>query len=245
MELVSVLRVLARRRLLVALGVLAAAVVGYAASGAISVGPFGASEQQSTVAYSQIQIDTPKSLLVDLEVNSSAIGTQTVLLADRMPKSAVQAEIARTAGIRPEQLTVLPTDAAYPARVSPLATRGAEVASTPRGTYLLEVSATTEFPIISVAASGPDRRTVRRLAEAPTTVLRSLTDAGARTLEHQLSVKALAPVVFASNVDGGGHGRLLGLIVFVTLSALWCGALVIATGIARSWRVIDDAPVAV
>jgi hypothetical protein len=239
MELVSVLRVLAGRPLLVAAGLVTAVLAGCAASGAVFPG-VGAPARQTTTAYAQIQIDTPQSLLADLAADASAIGTQTVLLADRLPKREVAAAIARAAGIAPAKLTVLAADSAYPVLVSPLATRGAEAASTPTGAYVLTVTASTQFPVIGVAASGPDGATVKRLAQAPTTVLRSLTAAGAQSPRHELSVKALTPLVVAAD-DRGGHGGLVGVIVFVALFALWCCALVIAAGIARLWRAMPAA----
>jgi hypothetical protein len=236
MELVSVLRVLARRRLLVLLGIVAAAVGGFVATGAVSVGPFGAPQRHSAVAHTQIQIDTPKSQIVDLEANTSAIGTQTAMLADRLPKSDLQAAIARTAGIAPARLAVLSTDAAYPAWVSPLATRAAEIAATTQRPYVLKVSATGDFPVISVEAAGPDRATVARLARAPTTVLQQLTANGAANPQRRLSVQALSAVQFDDDVVSGGRHALVGALVFVVLSVMWCFAIVIASGIARWWR---------
>jgi hypothetical protein len=243
MELVSVLAVLARRRLLVLLGILAAAIGGFVATGVISVGPFGTPTHHSIIARSQIHIDTPKSHLVDLEANTSAIGTQTVMLADRLPKRDQQAAIARAAGIAPKRLFVLSTDASYPAWVSPLATRATEVASTPRGVYMLKVTATNEFPVIFVEAAGPDRATVARLARAPTTVLQKLTADGAANARRQLSVRALTGVEFDDDVVSGGRHILVGALVFLVLSVMWCFAIVIATGIARWWRTAaDDTP---
>lgn len=243
MELMSVLRVLARRRVLVLLGIVAAAVGGFAATGAISFGPFGSPKRHSSVAHAQMQIDTPKSQIVDLEANTSAIGTQTVMLADRLPKADVLAAIARTAGIAPSRLAVLPTDAAQPAWVSPLATRAAEMASTTERAYVLKVTATGDFPVITVEAAGPRRATVARLARAPTTVLQRMTADGAANPQRRLSVRALGPVEFDDDVVSGGRHALVGALVFVVLAVMWCFAIVMATGVARWWRTAPgDAP---
>jgi len=243
MELLSVLRVLARRPVLVVLGILAAAVGGFAATGAISVGPFGTPKRHSYVAHAQMQIDTPKSQIVDLEANTSAIGTQTVMLADRLAKADLLAAIARTAGIAPARLAVLPTDAAYPAWVSPLSTRAAELASKTQRAYALKVSATGDFPVITVEAAGPDRATVARLARAPTTVLQRLTANGAANPQRRLSVQSLSGVEFDDDVFSGGRHALVGALVFVVLAVMWCFAIVVATGVARWWRTAPgDAP---
>jgi len=243
MELVSVLRVLARRPLLVLLGIVAAAVGGFVATGVISVGPFGTPTRHSIVAHSQIHIDTPKSHVIDLEANTSAIGTQTVMLADRLPKRDLQAAIARTAGIAPARLAVLSTDAEQPAWVSPLATRAAELAATTERAYVLRVTAVSDFPVITVEAAGPDRATVARLARAPTTVLQRLTAEGAANAKRRLSVQALSGVEFDDDVVSGGRHALVGALVFVMLAVMWCFAIVVATGIARWWRTAPgDAP---
>ena len=237
MELVSIGRFLARRRLLVALGVVIAAVGGLTATGLVSIGPFGAPERRATVARAQLQVDTPNSLLVDLEASNSAIGTQTVLLAYQLARPELQTAIARAAGIAPSKLTVLNADAAIPPRVSPLANRATETAAQPRGDYLLTVKATTELPVISFEARGPDSAVVGRLADAPKTVLQTLTAEGARSPRHQLAVRALTPVRFDDKtVVIGGRNALVGALVFVALAVMWCAAIVLLSGIARAWR---------
>lgn len=235
MEFLSILRVLARRPLLVALGLLTAAAVGVVTTGALS----GAPERHSTVARSQIQIDTPNSLLVDLVAIDSALRAQTVLLADQLASSEQRAAIAHAAGIAPARLTVVRADAAVPPRVSPLATHAAEAAAKPRSAYVLTVSATTELPVIWIRAAGPESATVGRLAQAPTTILQSLTAAGAPGRRHQHSVRALTPVEFVSGVVTGGRNVFTGMLAFIVTAVLWCSAIVILSGIARAWRVFS------
>lgn len=233
MELLSVLRVLARRPLLVALGLLAAAVAGVATGEALSA----PAERRSAVARSEIQIDTPNSLLVDLVAIDSALRAQTVLLADQLAGSEQRAAIAHAAGIAPARLTVLRADAALPPRVSPLATRAAEAAATARSAYVLTVSATTELPVISIRATGADSATVGRLAQAPTTVLQTLTAAAAPGRGH--SVRVLTPVEFVSDAVNGGRNVFKAVLAFIVLAVLSCIAIVILDGVARARRVLS------
>lgn len=236
MELVTVLRVLARRRGLLVLGVLAALAAGCVAGGTIALGPFAAPERRASEAFTQIQLDTPKSLLVDLGASNATIGTQTRLLASAMPKSGFLTELARAAGISPRQLTVVARDAREPPRVSPLAVRAAEVAATPATPYVLVVSASTDVPVISIRVSGPDLDKVGRLTRAPVTLLRSFTAAQAPSASRTLSVRTLTPATFEEGAVSGGRRLVLAALVFVLFSVAWAAALVIVAGVARAWR---------
>lgn len=236
MELVSAVRLLARRRLLVAAGVLAAALVGVLASGVFAVGPFGGPELRSIVGYTRLQLDTPNSLLVDLRSSSATIGTQTVLFADEMHKRPVHASIAAAAGIRANELTVVTATAAYPPRVSPLATTGASVAAIAYSPYVLTIKASTDLPVVGIEVAGPDIATVGRLAQAPVEVLQQLADARAPNAQARFTVRTLTPVSFTEEVVGGGRTILIGIGAFVALSILWGAALVVGSGVMRLWR---------
>lgn len=232
MELVTVLRVLARRRLLLVLGVLAAGCL----AGAFALSPFAQPERRASEALTQIQIDTPTSLIVDLTASNATIGTQTRLLANAMPRSSFVADLARAAGISPSQLTVVPEDARNPPRPSSLAERAAEVATTAATPYVLVVSASTDVPVIAIRVSGPDLDTVGRLARAPVTVLRRLTAAQAPSASRTLSVRTLTTATFEPGAATGRRDLVLAALVFVLLTVLWAAALVIVPGAARAWR---------
>lgn len=240
MELVSAVRLLARRRLLAALGVLGAALAGLLTSGVFTVGPFGGPERHSIVGYTRLQLDTPNSLLVDLRSSSVTIGTQTVLFADQMHKSSVQASIAAAAGIPASKLTVITAGAAIPPRVSPLATSAASVATIAYTPYVLTVKASTDLPIVGLEIAGPDSATVGRLAQAPVRVLQQVADESAPSVRARFDVRTLTPVSFTDEVVGGGRMIPLGIGVFFVLSILWCAALVIGSGLKRAWRRLTD-----
>jgi|GEM_PF-6816150 len=242
MELVSAFRLLGHRRLLVALGVLGAALAGVLTSGAFAVGPFGGPERHSTIGYTRLQIDTPNSLLVDLRSSNATIGTQTVLFADEMHKTATQASIAAAAGIAPNKLTVITAVAAAPPRVSPLATNAAAVAAIPYTPYVLTIKASTELPVVGIQVAGPDSAIVGRLARAPLDVLQELADTRSPSAAARFTVRTLTPVSFTDRVVGGGRKLALGGGVFVILSILWCGGLIIGAGLMRAWRRFAPAP---
>lgn len=236
MELVNAVRLLARRRRLVAAGVLAAGLIGVLTSGIVSVGPFGQAERHSIVGYTRLQLDTPKSLLIDLQTSDVTIGTQTVLFADEMHKRSVQAAIAAAAGIPASNLTIVTATAVYPPRVSPLAIAASSAAAIAYSPYVLTIKASTDLPVIGLEVAGPDSATVGRLAQAPVTVLQQLADARAPSASARFTVKTLTPVSFTDEVVGGGRTIPIGIGAFLAFSILWCGAVIVGTGVSRAWR---------
>src|SRR4051812_42369202 len=103
MELVAILRLLWRRRAVVAALAVVAVVVGLSA--AYRIGPGGLESRQHDVGIGSVTalVDTPSSLVVDLGGDTGAdIGTLSAranLLASLMTSSPIKDEIARRARI--------------------------------------------------------------------------------------------------------------------------------------------------
>lgn len=234
MELLSVLRLLAAKRLLVALGAVAAVIVGLVASGALGIGPMSAAELTSAVASSRTLIDTPRPLAADLGASDVTIDAQAVLLAESLADAAPRAALARRAGVPARELSVLSAGIEESVR-SPLATAAEEAGQTPSGAYTLNVRAPPDVPIITVVAAAPDRLTAARLAAAAPPVLESLAASRAPTQSRRLSAERLGPVHVAE-VTSGGMKPLIGIVGGVALLAMWCCGIVILSGLARTWR---------
>jgi len=233
MELLSVLRLLAEKRLLVALGAVAAVLAGIVASGALGVGPMSAPERTSGVASSRTLVDTPRPLAADLGASDATIDAQAVLLAESLADAGLRAALARSAGVPARELTVLSVRSEQSVR-SPLAEAAEEAAQTAGGAYTLKVHAPPDVPIITVVAAAPDRLTAARLAAAAPPVLESLAAARAPTQSRRLSAERLGPVRVAE-VKSGGVKPLTGIVGAVALFAMWCGGIVILSGLARVW----------
>lgn len=105
MELIGALRMLRRRRVLVALGVLAAVAAGLAVERRLDSG--AAAAQEPMVAETRLFVDTPTPLAVDVEADTETIGAHAALLADLMAAEPQVRAIARGAGVAVGDLAVL------------------------------------------------------------------------------------------------------------------------------------------
>lgn len=235
MEIMSALRLLRRRRLLVALGALAALALGAAASGYVAIGPFASGKIRSAIASVQIQIDTPEPLVADLRASELVIAAQTVLLAERLTSAEAQAQIARRAGVPAARLDVESSRTEIPGRASPLAREAAAAAGAPTGHYRVNVHAAAGVPIITVLAFAPDRALALKLARAAAPALDAVTAGSAANPQSQLRILPLAPARAVERTRGGPH-PVLGVAATVIFFVAWCWLVLVADGAARAWR---------
>jgi hypothetical protein len=234
-ELLTPLRILARRRLMVALGALLAAALGLAASGNVAVGPFGAQQLHSGLATANIQIDTPRPLAVDARARAAIATQQAMMLAERLSADTARAAIARRADVPFDELAVLSSRTAIVGRTSPVARAAVDAASSLPSRYRLTVSSTSDAPIISLLAAAPDVASARRLAAAAAPAVANMIAAAPDTVWKRLEVKPLArPDAVA--VDAGGPKPLLGVVAALIVFVGWCWGLVVAGGMLRAWR---------
>lgn len=234
MELLSVLRLLVRRRLLVALGLLAAVLVALVGSGVLGIGPAAAPERTSAVALARIQIDTARPLAADLGASDATIDAQTVMLGESLADAGQQAALARAAEIPSADLTVRSTGIEQ-GLDSRLRAAARDAARTSREPYVVTVASTPDVPILTVVAAGPDRRTSERLASAAAPVLDALAVQRAPADWRRLSAEQLGPVRVAQ-ARSGAVSPLLGVAGGLVLFAAWCGAIVVGGGLARVAR---------
>ena len=119
MELVAMLRVLWRHRLLVVVAALIAVLVGLAVAYRIGF-PAKLESRRYDVGLGTVTalVDTPSSQIVDLGGKTGAdIGTLSArasLLANLMTSSPIKDEIASRAGVAPDKLIALSPAAALP-----------------------------------------------------------------------------------------------------------------------------------
>lgn len=235
MELLTPLRILARRRLMVALGALLAAALGVAASGEVAVGPFGASERHSALATANIQIDTPRPLAVDAKARASIVTQQAMMLAERLTARGARAMIARQAGVPIDELAVLSSRTAIVGRSGAVARAAVDAASSLRTRFRLTVSSTSDAPIISLVAAAPDVRTATSLAAAAAPAVEMLIAAAPDRVWKRLEVEPLARPE-AITLHAGGPKPLLGVAAALIAFVGWCWGLVVAGGMLRAWR---------
>jgi len=235
MELLSALRLLARRRLIVAVGVLLAIAAGAAGAGVVAVGPVGGPPTRSAIATAEIQIDSPRPLAADLRAASGTIEDQAIMLAERLAAEDTRAIVAQEAGVPLEDLAVVSSRTAIVGRHSAVARTAVDAASTPRSRYRLTVSSTTDAPIVSLLAAAPDEATAARVAEAAAPAIESVIAEAPETVRKRLIVRPLAPPKTKALVSGDRKpllGAIAGLLTFVG----WCWFAIVAGGLIRALR---------
>jgi hypothetical protein len=235
MELMSIVGVLAGRRILVLLGALVAIAVGLAAMDAVPIGPAVGGARTTGMARSRILVDTPHSLVGDLRARADTIGAQAALLSDLLAGGEQVRAIARRAGVAPGSLVVLRPAATMPTKPSPLAEDASVAAATP-APATVTVRTSTALPIVTIEAVAPDRATAARLAGAASAALRSLAAEQAPSPPRALVVTELEPVRSVAVVSGAGRRVPLALGGALMAFALWCGAIVVLSGLAGAWR---------
>ena len=240
MELLSPLRLLARRRLALVLGAVVAVAIGVAASGYLPVGPLASPERRSAIATAEIQIDTRRPLAADLRATGATIGDQSVMLGERLAAHDTRALIARHAGVPARDLAVLSSRTEIAGRASPVARAAVDAAASVQSRFRLTISSLSDAPILSVVAAAPDRRTASRLAAASADAL-ELVIAAPETVKQRLVVKPLAPPQTAAVVTGGPK-PLLGVLAALFGFVGWCWCAVVAGGVTRLWRSVTADP---
>lgn len=238
MELLSPLRHLARRPLILALGVLGSLLLAFAASG-YAPGPLASSARRSAIATAEIQIDTARPLAADLRASTATVADQAVMLGESLSADDQRALIAARAGVDAEDLGVLSSRTALVGRASPLARSAVDAASSVQTPMRITVTTATDTPIITVMAFAPDEQTATRLAAAAAPALQSLIDAAPPTVKKRLVVKPLAAPQAVTVVNGGPRPLIaIGVAIFGFVG--WCWIVLTLGGLGRFWRWAAD-----
>lgn len=238
MELLTPLRELARRPLILALGALGSLLLAFAASG-YGPGPLASPERHSAAATAEIQIDTARPLAADLRASTATVADQAVLLGESLAADDPRGLIAARAGVDAEQLAVLSSRTAIVGRGSPLARSAVDAASSVQTPMRLTVTTASDTPIIKVVAAAADPETAVRLAAAAAPALRSIIYAAPPTVKKRLVVKPLAEPKVALVVTGGPR-VLVAVAAAIIGFAGWCWAVLLLGGLGRLWRWAAD-----
>jgi hypothetical protein len=246
MDAVAILRQLWRSRLVVALGLALALMVGMAVVYRIDprLPPTFESRQYSVgIASAAALVDSERSQVVDLgggatRADVAVLSVRARLLANLLATSPLKDEIGARARVRPDWLIAHP-----PAEGGPIATRtpegpSATIPETDPRAVVLRLHVNETLPIITAEVVAPDAATAARVAGASVSVLRrhlQAVSAADRVPDaRKLVVTKLGGARSATQTRGGG--RLLGIALFCVLFAIWCVAIVLVTGLARAWR---------
>jgi hypothetical protein len=261
MELVSILRQLWRRKLLVFLVFLMAVCVaiwsGYKIPSMEKRGlALGA-------ASSQILVDSPASTLVEGADGGelTTLSTRARVYAQYLSSLEARDQISKISGV-PARLislsgpfsTDIPRNTYQP---NPSEARANDILKEGAG-YRLIFDAQDGVPIITVSAQAPNADAAIKIARASYVALKQYVDVLQREADA-VPAKPLpkgataAPIMPDRGVTvrqlgapeggtiGSGNGKILMIFAFLAVMAVGCGLIAILPGMARHWRLLERA----
>lgn len=174
MELLPILRSLVRRRLGLAVGLLATIVVF------VGLGGTKPATRSSPVAWTSVSLDTPKSQLVYVAPSGAdTLPWRASLLTHLLATPTLTEELAGRVGVAPDQVGVADPNLDVPLLETTPALDAAKAASASAAPYVLTpFIKDNSLPVISIEAVGPNRAGAVRLARAAVVVLQSQASAG-------------------------------------------------------------------
>jgi hypothetical protein len=235
-EVVAVLRLLWRRKLLVLVGAVLAVGVAY---------KFGMSPTPpSGFATTQVLLDTTRSQLVDdAAEGTDSLPWRATLAAQMLGSDANRRSIATATGIPLTSLDVtdfeltIPT---IPASLPKAAVQGAYASSAP---YSVLAHTDNTVPLITVSGSAPDRAAAIRLTEAAVKTLQ----ASVKTTQSKdllgLDVQTTSPIDSVEIPAGTGRKKMV--VFAMVLFLMWVAALTLVPAILSAIRLgLGDAETA-
>jgi hypothetical protein len=234
-ELIDLARFLTRHRVLVAVGCVLSIVAGLLAASRTEP-----SAVRSGMATGRVLIDQDPSLLADLKgKGEQTIGIRARLFGDLLSSDEGTAAIARATGVDPKLISVT-TPAAGPATIQvPLPQKASEYAAATRNAkpYGVTVISDDRVPMLTFATHAPTPRKAAQLVEGSIAGLDELI--AARTIDPGDAVVATPvgpPRARLAPVPEHVSPRIVAPAVALMVVLLWCGGLVVVSGLARALR---------
>lgn len=244
MELVGMLRVLWRHRLLVVVAALIAVLVGLGVAYRIGF-PAKFESRQYDVGLGTVTalVDTPSSQIVDLGGKTGAdIGTlaaRAQLLASLMTSSPIKDEIASRSGVASDKLIALSAAGAAPG--APPSGGVSVKTSDPKANILTARIPNLEsgdVPIIAVTTQAPDAATAARLANESIAVLKEhlQTVAGIDKVPDARRVVVRQLGQARASTESRGPARLMAVAAAIFVFVFGCLAILGIVALVRGWR---------
>jgi hypothetical protein len=229
---VTILRLLWRRRLAVALVAVIAVLSGWALTYRMSLPP----ERRSYtvgVATASILVDTPKSQVVEVSPKGSdGLGARAMVLANLMVDGEIKAAIARRTGLPPQRL-ISASPASDTSNPTPLT--ALDYGYT---TSVATTSELTTLPIIRVRAQAP---TVQRAIQLANDVVAGLGEyldskAADETVSDARRLRVRPLGTPQGQVSTRGPSSIMGILVGIVVLIAGCAIIVAITALVRGWR---------
>lgn len=237
MEIVRILRVLRRHRLLVGVGLVPAIVVALSMMYRLSLLPpkLESRTTHTGTASARLLLSAKEQRTPQLEAAmNEMLPAQASLLADRLASDESRARIARDAALPPDDVAIYGPSADAPPVAVPLAVEAREAAGLSTEMYRLTTSTQGRVSIIVLRARGPDSAGAAKVVDAAAVALAELVPSDSADAPG-LVLERLGPAVGVTRVD---RPKLtVALFAALTAFVLWSSAIVLLSGIARRWRV--------
>lgn len=241
MEAAKILRQLWHYRLSVTIGMALALVVGISIAYKVTLGfppTFESRQYNVGIASAEVLVDSPSSQVADLgggrlRTNVDALTGRARLLANLMAASPLKDQIARSAGVDPRTFVASAPSIGPSQEPSTL-----EPAPTGRRANVLTVYFNETLPIITADGQAASEEVAARISSAAVAELGSYLKSVAALDKvpdaRQLVIDPLGPARFGTAQRG--PRKLLAILAFVLVLALWCTGLVLTARLARSWH---------
>lgn len=244
MAVAGMFRDLLRHRWLVLAGVLVALTAQLLVMFRVSFDPLPslASRQYEVgVASAAVLIDSQSSQTVDLgtaevKVDVGSLSARAKLLANLLVTRPLRDDIARRAGVAPDRFITQLSSTTEPGAPPPEATDVTVQADDPEAS-IISLQTSDTVPIITVNAQAPTEKTAAALAASTIARLQEYLESVAAANQlpdiRKLVMRPLGEPT--STTAPRGPGKRQAVVVFVLLLALWCGAVLVVSRLAREW----------
>lgn len=240
MEFALVVRELTRRRLLLALGVVVAAIAAILSVYHLEGFKLKARSLQYSSASTQILVDTQSSVLGNISQSFEPLNSRAAVYAQFMLSPAILKLIGQQVGISGEQIEAQgPVDLNQaPIVVEPTALKRNVQITGETKPYRLKFESQANQPTINVYSQAPTTTMAIGLANASATALnqyvKQLQKADNVSRSKAVTIRQLGAANGA--VVNGGISKALVAIVFLAVFLLWCVLILAWLRFRENWR---------
>jgi hypothetical protein len=244
MEFALILRELSRRRAALGIGVVVALIAAIFSVYRLTSTGLAARSLQYSSASTQVFVDTPSSVLGDLQPSFEPLQARATVYANFMASPTFLALVGEKSGIPGSQIYAAgPVDPSVPRVVEePTAVqRNVEITgeSTP---YRLNFNDDPNLPTIGIYAQAPNTRQAMALANASATALgqyvATLAKTGNTPPAQRVVIRQLGSA--SGGVVDGGISKSIAFLTFVVVFFLWCVLVLVGGRFVESWRATAD-----
>jgi hypothetical protein len=240
MEFALILRELSRRRAALGIGVVIALIAAILSVYRLTSTGLAPRSLQYSSASTQVFVDTPSSVLGDLQPSFEPLQARATVYANFMASPTFLALVGEKSGIPGNQIYAAgPVDPSVPRVVEePTAVqRNVEITgeSTP---YRLNFNDDPNLPTIGIYAQAPNTRQAVALANASAAALAqyvaTLAKTGNTPPAQRVVIRQLGSA--SGGVVDGGISKAIAFLTFVVVFFVWCVLVLIGGRFVESWR---------